>query len=416
MLRTLGENIGSFCVFRVRQLALRRHHAAEVFLPLAGSPWVADPVRYGLSAAIGALRPLGDGVLSAALPPALCLTLLAACADAPTMSAPTSDPSTAGTGSETSSPERPSVAPPSTHPPAEATNPDPPVDAVPTTPEADLEGATTDDSDGIDEDAGLPADPLGTAGNVAGAPVETDDPFSTDRSAFGGASRCGGLTVLFCDGFEAKEIGPQWQKQGPGTTELTGEPHFRGERALHVHTEGNGYALLRLKAIFPLPHDTYWGRMFVRFDALPTAPRWAHWTIAEAAGLGDGSLIRIGGQFDGRHNRFGVGTDAGPTGDWTRLDEDPGSESALPEDQWLCVEWLHDGEADVTRFYWDGDERGSLATTSSDHGGDEVPYVMPEFQAVWVGWWLYQPDPNPNTYDVWIDEVAFDQARIGCVR
>src|SRR5207245_4737401 len=48
-----------------------------------------------------------------------------------------------------------------------------------------------------------------------------------------------------------------------------------------------------------------------------------HWTVAEAAGTGNGSLIRVGGQYDGKSNRFGVGSDGGPTGDWTNLDQDP---------------------------------------------------------------------------------------------
>ena len=32
----------------------------------------------------------------------------------------------------------------------------------------------------------------------------------------------------------------------------------------------------------------------------------------------------------------------------------------------------------------------------------------------WVGWWLYQSGSTPDHFDVWIDEVALDSARIGC--
>lgn len=38
---------------------------------------------------------------------------------------------------------------------------------------------------------------------------------------------------------------------------------------------------------------------------------------------------------------------------------------------------------------------------------------MPQFESMWVGWWLYQGNPNPAQYDVWIDEVAIDGTRIG---
>lgn len=272
------------------------------------------------------------------------------------------------------------------------------------------------DAGAPDADAGatLDAGPAHDAGPTTPAPV---DPLTGDRDAFFGDSRCATLGALFCDGFEGPSIDGAWQKQGPGTVEIDASQQARGKSSLHVHTEGNGFAYLRLSSIFPLADNRYYGRMFVRFDALPSAPTWAHWTIAEAAGGGNNSLIRVGGQLDRQHNRFGVGSDRGPTGDWTFLDDDPtGMGATVPEDEWLCVEWLHDGSSDTTRFYWDAVEHASLATTASDHGGADVPYNLPDFSSVWIGFWLYQGGPTPDHYDLWIDEVAFDDERIGCAR
>ena len=48
------------------------------------------------------------------------------------------------------------------------------------------------------------------------------------------------------------------------------------------------------------------------------------------------------------------------------------------------------------------------------HGGSDDPYTLPDFNEVWFGWWLYQEDPVPDHFDVWIDEIAVDYARIGC--
>jgi hypothetical protein len=264
-------------------------------------------------------------------------------------------------------------------------------------------------------DAGTVSD--GSTDDDAASDAGESDPLSTVREGFWGDSRCDALDALFCDGFEGTQIDAAWQKQGPGSATIDSSQQARGASSLHVHTEGNGFAYLRLRSIFPLAGNRYYARMFVRFDALPTAPDWAHWTFAEAAGSGDGSLIRVGGQWDRERNRFGVGSDGGPTGDWTNLDRDPGG-SALttPQDEWLCIEWLHDGDADVTRFFWDAVEHPSLATSASAHGGSDAAYVMPEFESVWVGWWLYQGNPTPSSYDIWIDEVAFDDERIGCVR
>jgi hypothetical protein len=46
-----------------------------------------------------------------------------------------------------------------------------------------------------------------------------------------------------------------------------------------------------------------------------------------------------------------------------------------------------------------------------------VKYDVPTFSSVWVGFWNYDQGQTmtPDHFDVWIDEVAFDDERIGCV-
>jgi hypothetical protein len=66
--------------------------------------------------------------------------------------------------------------------------------------------------------------------------------------------------------------------------------------------------------------------------------------------------------------------------------------------------------------FWDAVEHPSLATTADHHGGDQgQPYLLPSFDSLWIGWWEYQADPVPSSFDLWIDEVALDGERIGCV-
>jgi hypothetical protein len=188
----------------------------------------------------------------------------------------------------------------------------------------------------------------------------------------------------------------------------------RGARSAHFHSSDNGLMLIRTTSIFPAENNAYYGRLFVYFEALPSAPQWAHWSIAAAQGAEDAE-IRVGGQFDGDINRFGVGTDHGATGDWTRLDED--SDEPVAVGTWICVEWLHDGGADETRLWIDEQERPSLRTAPDDHGGDDAEqYLLPEFESAWVGFWQYAAGVTPGEFDVWIDEVAFDGERIGCER
>jgi hypothetical protein len=245
--------------------------------------------------------------------------------------------------------------------------------------------------------------------------------FSTNRDDFFGDSRCKDSGFALCEDFESGTLDTAtWKPRGAAPAIETTRA-ARGTHSAHFHTSDNGLQYITETKTFPAPKDTYYARVFVWFDALPTAPDWAHWTIsgAQAGTAQDAPEIRIGGQWDSNHDieLFGVGTDHGVTGDWTNLDADPnGKPKAVPARQWVCLEWMFDGDANETKFWWDGVEHPSLATSSTNHGGSSDPFILPQFDSMWVGWWLYQPGTDPPEFDVWIDEVAVDYARIGCNR
>ena len=267
----------------------------------------------------------------------------------------------------------------------------------------------------------------GGATGAGGAPISNPDAsvsgrdYSTDRSRFFGNSRCGSAGVLLCDDFESGTIDSSiWEAHSSGTMPtIDGTRAARGSRALHVRGANNGFAYILERKTFPVPNDTYYGRMFVWLSLLPTAPDWAHWNLVEAAGTGTPAVVRVGGQWNPftQKSLFGQGSDNGPTGDWTNLDGDPAAAPVpVPVQSWVCLEWMHNGAANETRFYWDATEHPSLHATGTMHGGDQGQvYDLPSFTSVWVGWWFYQGNTLNQTFDVWIDEVAIDKERIGCV-
>jgi hypothetical protein len=257
----------------------------------------------------------------------------------------------------------------------------------------------------------------------AASPVGDSSPsgrdFSTDRAKFFGSSRCAQAGVQLCDGFESGVLDKTiWTAEGTPPV-IDGVEHARGNGALHITQPGNGLSYIKETKTFPEMHDTYWGRIFVFFKSLPAAPlTYAHWTFVAASGTGVSGEIRVSGQFQGGANFFGVGTDnrvddAG-TGDWTNSDDDPPhAPMAVPLNQWLCIEWLHEGDTNETRFYWDGVEHPSLSTSPTMHGGNSNPFLLPQFTNLWIGWQEYQT--TTETFELWIDEIAVDSARIGCV-
>lgn len=255
----------------------------------------------------------------------------------------------------------------------------------------------------------------GAAGGMGGGGTGGGD-YSTDRDEFFGEPRCGSSLDL-CDDFESGAIDADvWYAMGTVTVD---DLHAaRGTYAAHFRTLGDtAPSYIEQTTSFPAPYDTYWGRMFVYFESLPTSPQFVHWSLTTAGnGLSGSEETHLGGQFDGTLSRFLVSN--APLENYFTLPDDdlPGAPRAVPEGEWICLEWLNDGLADETRFFWDGVEHPSMHTTPTVHGQSTDDYLLPEFERAWVGFWVYQSDPMPAETDVWIDEVAFHRERIGCSR
>ncbi|HEX7666975.1 MAG TPA: hypothetical protein VF407_20740 [Polyangiaceae bacterium] len=292
---------------------------------------------------------------------------------------------------------------------------------------------------GVDATVGTDSGPIGTSDSGSG---EDSGPgggllpdggrnFSTDTSLFyGGPSRCSTAGVKLCEDFETGTLDKStWKVVGNAPT-IDGTHTARGSKALHIAITGNGASMIQESKTFPATDNTYWGRIFVWFDKIPghTQPdggmTYSHWTFAYGQGTGATTgQIRLSGQLQktGANyiNHFGVGTDdqsATGTGDWTNSDNDPtGNPMGVPTGKWACIEWLHDGKNNVTRFFWDDEEHPSLATSATKHGGVAAnQYIMPNFTSTTIGWQEYQASTQP--FEMWVDEIAIDSQRIGCVQ
>jgi hypothetical protein len=283
------------------------------------------------------------------------------------------------------------------------------------------EGATADDSmSGNAAESTARVTDSAAATTIADASAfDAGRSYSGDRTLFFGASRCAQTAVQLCEDFESGSLDNRiWTVSGTHPI-IDGVQHARGAKALHITQTGNGLSYIKETKTFPEPMDTYFGRAFVYFNSLPGPPMtYAHWTFVAASGTGVSGEIRVSGQFQNGKNLFGVGTDnrVDPmgTGDWTNSDNDPpGMPNPVPTKQWICIEWMHNGSTNETRLWWDGTEHPSLYTSSTVHGGNTNPYTLPKFTNVWLGWQEYQT--STEVFELWLDEIAIDTARIGCV-
>ncbi|WP_211254502.1 hypothetical protein [Cellulomonas cellasea] len=258
---------------------------------------------------------------------------------------------------------------------------------------------------------------LGASGASAGG--GTDE---TDRPGRGGQRTvCADESLLFCEDFERLPLGGaasmRWgidTRAGTLTVEKvrTERPgrHGRHARALRVHTADNGRAFM----VIPVdpPENSFYGRIRVKVEEFPTAPDWAHYTLVEASGEGAGVVRPIGGQYAPTVPGvfWGVGSDGGPTGDWTSWQES----SPSVADRWQCVEWQLDASDNRVQVWIDGDLQEELTVDTETAGGADVPFVFPDFGEVRVGWQLYQGGTTPAEFDLWLDDVAFGTQQIGC--
>jgi hypothetical protein len=233
------------------------------------------------------------------------------------------------------------------------------------------------------------------------------------------ATSCSAPGLLFCEDFENLPTGGassfDWgidTRNGTMTVEKRNAAPDRGKKILHLRTLDNGRAFLKIEDL-DVPAGGFYGRMLLKVDEFPTAPNWAHFTLVEATGSGSSEVVRpVGGQYAPTVPGvfWGIGADGGPTGDWTNWTES----APTTEDRWQCVEWRLDPATNGVTTWFNGVTNPALSVSENSHGGNAVPFVLPDVNTVKIGWQLYQGGTTPGQFDVLIDNVALSTQRLGC--
>lgn len=250
-----------------------------------------------------------------------------------------------------------------------------------------------------------------TTDDTATTPGSTTDDGSTGEPGLG----CANLDLLVCEDFEGEPLDGYpagWGKRETGTwlgntMGVSADDAYRGAQSLRIAGGENGAQWLSYNGGLGGLATEHWGRMFVRVQTPAPVPQGGvlHGDLFEARGpYGEGNTnsVRWGtventeGFFQWIYNvqrstdEFATGTDY--TYQWM--------------DAWFCMEWHHDQVAQEATLWLDGVE--VTAITQSAATNPEIPV----FDDISVGWANYQ-SAMPE-FVVFIDEVALDDARIGC--
>jgi hypothetical protein len=162
--------------------------------------------------------------------------------------------------------------------------------------------------------------------------------------------------------------------------------------------------------------NVLWGRFYLRMTPGP-AP-----VPAGTPGAPGGHANIIGAYEGGDWYELGVQFN-GLMGVW----HFPGGENPLrshPEimDQWYCVEVLFDGtKTEMQKWYVDGKE----VEYYMGEPNNKKPHLITKFDKLTIGLTPYSKlgipkdpygnDGPPRTTDMWLDDIAFDTKRIGCI-
>ncbi|HEX4404618.1 MAG TPA: hypothetical protein VH560_07310 [Polyangia bacterium] len=274
--------------------------------------------------------------------------------------------------------------------------------------EAGASGTAGDGTVGATTGAG------GVAGSVPdGGAGSSPKDAATDRDPDAGpltTAGCANHDYQLCIDFEDGIDTTVWS--GGNTKAIVTDDVAHGTHAYHLYSSVAGTAtggVLQTAKVGTLT-DQIWGRFYIHFS--PGAPGGHGNMIAAYDGANKGgNWYEIGWQFDGI---MGVWHGGGG--------ENPLRSKPYIVDQWYCIELYFDGKNSAVPRWWIDSEEAQYYMPG---GGPKIAGIGP-VKTITVGWTPYaglqlqlpdgmKPIDNRVLADAWIDDVAFDTQRIGCI-
>lgn len=220
--------------------------------------------------------------------------------------------------------------------------------------------------------------------------------------------------AIYCEDFEGASLSAGKLE---GNASIVSNVPGRAGKALHLTPVGGKFARLLVENL-KFSGNSMWGRLYLRVRKYPDAPNYSHWVVTELLSADEsGERIRpLNGQLidevGAGTNMWGVGSDGGKTGDWTKWKES----AKVTEDTWQCMEFQVLDSCSAVRVFIDGQNQPDLAVSRFNHGGADntTALVFPKFEKMWFGWWNFQDSTTPDGFDVYIDDIAVANHRVRC--
>jgi hypothetical protein len=255
----------------------------------------------------------------------------------------------------------------------------------------------------------------GRAGASGSSGAAGDSAGADSGGAPGTGGGCAGRELIICEDFEDTDLGDVpdgWERHG-SLIAVNDDDARGGERSLKISP-----AAMQERRIY---HDAsmlgaqHWGRIHYKVQT-PTPDAFVHATMVSL--LGDGPengrsdyrpIDTIKQNVDtpdvgGRHNFIYNVQIIGASEFGTETSYDYTFDA-----EWHCAEYHIQASNQSYTLYLDGEDILSFTNGAGNYGDSDIPNVFDELR---VGWIEYQHDPPGFT--AWIDDIAFDDERIGC--
>jgi len=252
----------------------------------------------------------------------------------------------------------------------------------------------------------------GTQGSGGGLTSTGGSALNTGGTASGAELGCTGHDYKLCEDFEAASEGglpPDWSPHAgwsSGEAVVTSAQFHSGGKSLAaaIGETGQPRAERSLSALGATA-GTHWGRIFYKINSpapLPSNGAVIHNTLVGLQGSTESrvvdTVVNSAGQHQFLYNLPDDSCCSGSDYDYASYDN-----------AWHCAEWYVDATTQSYRFFFEGVEVPSIGF---ENRPDDSAHIE-QYSAVIVGWINYQNAPTPY-YEAWFDDLAIDDARIGC--
>jgi len=252
----------------------------------------------------------------------------------------------------------------------------------------------------------------GGGGLSGGGGASGGGPNGGGSNGGGASSSCSGKTYKLCEDFENGSVGSLptgWTSfkgygdASPQDQTLSSDEFHSGGKALMSNSAQFGVSRIQ-KDISALgaTASKHWGRIFykVKSPAAKDPANYLHVTFVSLFGASENRVVDTVSMTNSNTHQwlFNNPNDQGGTAskyDWTF------------DAAWHCAEWFVDVGTKSYRFFSDAQEVKELAFVGQDN-------QMSNYKTLIVGATHYQKDTLSGPFIVWFDDLAIDDAQIGC--